>query len=405
MRTMVVDVSPPKILLTRILGRINPSAYYWPTSPLKLAAIPDPKLPADDWVRVRNRLCGICGSDLHQLFVDAALDVAPVALPSHQRIYLGHEMVGEIVECGPAVKGFATGDRVVRWGRGDDCLARGRDELCPACQRGHRVLCEYASEPREYHLIGGGFSDTFIAPSAVLVLVPATLSDEQAIFTEPAAVAIHAAFRQRVNPGDKALIIGCGTIGYLLMQVLRYLEPGVEMTAVAQFPWQAPLAREFGADHVFMAGDDGYTESAHLTGGRLYQGRLGNRMLMGGFDLVYDVVGQTNTLNNALRWTRAGGTVVLVGVNLHRMKLDLSPIWYQEVDLIGAVGHDVVEWQGEELSTFELAMCWMLAGVLRTAPLLTHCYPLAKYREAFERAVDKGETRSIKVAFDLRDGV
>jgi len=110
-------------------------------------------------------------------------------------------------------------------------------------------------------------------------------------------------------------------------------------------------------------------------------------------------------LNNALRWTRAGGTVVLVGVNLHRMKLDLSPIWYQEVDLIGAVGHDVVKWQGEESSTFELAMRWMLAGELRTASLLTHCYPLVKFREAFERAVDKGESQSIKVAFDLRGGV
>ena len=83
---MVLDLSVPKLLLTRLLGRLSTSAYFAPTSPLKLAMLPDPPLPAPDWVRVRNRLCGICGSDLHQVFLDAGLDVAPVALPSNQRI-------------------------------------------------------------------------------------------------------------------------------------------------------------------------------------------------------------------------------------------------------------------------------------------------------------------------------
>jgi len=92
---MVLDVSAPRILLTRLLGRISIKAYFAPISPLRVVDLPDPLLPASDWVRVRNRLCGICGSDLHQLFLDVGLDVAPVALPSHRRIYLGHEMVGE----------------------------------------------------------------------------------------------------------------------------------------------------------------------------------------------------------------------------------------------------------------------------------------------------------------------
>jgi threonine dehydrogenase-like Zn-dependent dehydrogenase len=98
MRTLVVDVSVSRIVLTRLLGRLWPGAYFSRLSPLQLVDLDDPPLPAPDWVRVKNRLCGICGSDLHQLFVDASLDVAPVALPSNQRIYLGHEMVGQIVE-------------------------------------------------------------------------------------------------------------------------------------------------------------------------------------------------------------------------------------------------------------------------------------------------------------------
>jgi threonine dehydrogenase-like Zn-dependent dehydrogenase len=401
MRTMVLDVSVPRVVLTRLLGRFWKGAYFAPTAPLRLVDLPEPPLPAPGWVRVRNRLCGICGSDLHQLFVDADLDVAPVALPSHQRAYLGHEMVGDVVEVGAAVVGFSVGDRVVRWGRADDCRARGRADRCPACQRGHRVLCQRASEPREHEPVGGGFGDTFITPASTLLPVPAGLSDEQAIFTEPAAVALHAAWRHPAHGGERVLVLGCGTIGFLLIQAVRALQPACEVSAVAQFPWQADMARNFGADHVFLSRDDGFAEAARLTGARLYEGRSNNRMLLGGFDVIFDVVGAAGTLNNALRWARAGGTVVLVGVNLHRMKLDLTPVWYQEVDLLGAVGHNVVVWQGESLSTFELAMCWMQEGTLSTAGLLTHRFPLDEYRRAFDVAVDKSRYRSVKVAFEL----
>lgn len=182
MRTMYVDISIPRIALTRAMGKVSSSAYFAPTSPLKLADITDPPLPGDEWVRVRNHMCGICGSDLHQIFVDAGLDIAPVALPAHKRIYLGHEMVGEIVEKGSAVDGFEIGDRVVRWGRMDDCLSRGEEKLCAPCRRGHRVLCERASDPRTDYPTGGGFGDSFIAPAASLVPVLPKLTDEQAIF-------------------------------------------------------------------------------------------------------------------------------------------------------------------------------------------------------------------------------
>jgi 2-desacetyl-2-hydroxyethyl bacteriochlorophyllide A dehydrogenase len=401
MRTMVLDISIPRLLLTQLLGRVSKRAYFAPTSPLRLIDLPDPPLPAPDWVRVRNQLCGICGSDLHQLFLDAGLDVAPLALPAHKRTYPGHEMVGEIVEIGETVQNFAIGDRVVRWGRADDCRARGRVELCPACARGHRVLCECASEPREFHPVGGGYSDSFITPASTLLPVPEDLTDEQAIFVEPAAVAIHAAYRRPVEPGERVLIVGCGTVGFLLIQAIHVLQPACEIVAVAEFPWQAEMARAFGAAHTFLAHDDGFAVVARLTGARLYEGRVGNRMLMGGFDVVFDVVGIAATLNNALRWTRAGGTVVLVGVHLHRMLLDVTPVWYQEVDLIGAVGHDVVTWAGETCSAFELAMRWMQTGQLNCEGLLTHRFPLDSYRDAFAAALDKRSHRSIKVAFDL----
>lgn len=408
MKTMYLDVSVPRIVLTRALARFWRNAYFARSSCLRLAQFPDPPLPAPDWVRVKNSLCGICGSDLHQLLVDADLDVAPVALPSHQRIYLGHEMVGAITEAGAGVKNFRVGDRVVRWGRGDDCIARGLENLCAACARGHRVLCENASDARKHHPIGGGFGDSYITPASVLLRVPDALCDEQAILIEPAAVAIHAVSRKDLEglerpsrSGTRMLVIGCGVIGFLVIQVLRAVEPHCEITALAEFEWQAELAREFGATHTILAREDGYQRVAELTDAKLYAPRANNKMLLGGFDVTFDIVGNQSTLNNALRWTRANGTVVLVGVNLHRMKLDVTPVWYQEVNLVGAVGHDVVKWNGENISTFELAMQWMLDGKIKTAKLVTHRFALEEYRQAFATALDKRTARSIKVAFEM----
>ncbi|MEZ4645670.1 MAG: alcohol dehydrogenase catalytic domain-containing protein [Chloroflexota bacterium] len=396
---MYLDISVPRIVVTRLLSKVWRGAYYAPTAPLHLAELPEMALPAADWVRVRNRMCGICGSDLHQLTVDAGLDVAPLALPAHKRIYLGHEMVGDVIEVGTAVTQFKVGDRVVRWGRADDCLARGRTELCAACARGHRVLCEWASETWEHHPVGGGFGDTFLTPASTLLPIPDGLTDERAIFTEPTAVAIHAAWRKIPDAGDKVLVLGCGPIGFLLLQVLRLVQPHCEITAVAQFPWQAEIARALGADHTFLAGEDGYAAASQLTGGRLYQGRGGNRMLIGGFDVVFDVVGMPGTLRDALRWTRAGGTVVLIGVYLHQMQIDLTPVWHQEINLLGAIGHDVVTWQGESISTFALAMRWLRDGQVQVERLLTHRFALEDYREAFATAVDKRTHHAIKVAF------
>ncbi len=400
MRTMYIDLSPSRMVITRLLGKITPSAYFGILSPVHLAEFPDPPLPDDNWVRVRNHMCGICGSDLHQLYLDADLRAAPLALPAHRRVYLGHEMVGTVIEAGAAVKNVRPGDRVVRWGRGDDCLARGEKELCAPCQRGHRVLCERASDPRDHEPVGGGFGDSFIIPAASLVPIPPTLRDEQAIFVEPTAVAIHAAWRRIPREGERILIIGCGTIGYLLMQVLKIIQPTCQITAIAQYPWQAELAHEFGAAHTILTNEDMHERVAEITGAKVYRKGGGNTMLIGGFDVIFDVVGLPRTLQNALRWSRARGTVVLVGVHLHPMTVDLTPVWYQEVNLLGAVGHDEVLWANKRISTFRLAIDWMLDGLLDTAPLLTHTFALDAYKEAFQVATQKNRYRSIKVAFD-----
>jgi threonine dehydrogenase-like Zn-dependent dehydrogenase len=250
--------------------------------------------------------------------------------------------------------------------------------------------------------VGGGFGDSFIFPAASLIPVPDALPDEQAIFTEPAAVAIHASWRRPPRPGEKLLVIGCGTIGCLLLQVLRKRCPDCDITAVVQFDWQGEMALTLGANRFLIGVANVYAQAPDLTGARVYSGMFKNTMLLGGWDAIYDVVGIPATLNHALRWARAGGDVVLVGATLHRMKLDMTPVWYQEVNIIGSIGHDVVTWEGREIGTFQLAMQWMLSGDIRTDLLLTHRFPLDDYRRAFAVATtEKARERSVKVAFEF----
>src|SRR5579884_3178431 len=100
MWTSTLDLDLKKGLMTRILSRVWRNAYFSSFAPLQVRNLPRQPLPVTNWVRVRNRLAGISGSDL--LLVQGKGDrrIAPAALPRDHRIYPGNEVVGEVIEIG-----------------------------------------------------------------------------------------------------------------------------------------------------------------------------------------------------------------------------------------------------------------------------------------------------------------
>jgi threonine dehydrogenase-like Zn-dependent dehydrogenase len=204
--------------------------------------------------------------------------------------------------------------------------------------------------------------------------------------------------RRTPEPGQHALIFGSGIVGLNTLQCLRAVSPECHITAVARYPHQAEMARRLGADEVVI-GEDGYQAAARITGAKLYEGMFGNRMLLGGFDVVYDCVGSARTLQDSLRWARAGGAVVLVGVKLAPLKVDLNPIWYQEVDLVGLYAHGAEPWAGETRSTYDLVIELLRQSKITVDGLITHRFPLSQWREAIATALDK-RNGTIKVVFD-----
>jgi threonine dehydrogenase-like Zn-dependent dehydrogenase len=403
MKAIGLSLEIPRVIFTMLLGRFWKGVYFSPLSPLKMFDIPRPKLEHPHWVRVRPRLSGICGSDLSELLLHTDMRVYPLAIPGQGsgRYYLGHEAVGDVVEVGPAVTKVQVGDRVV--GEGSGCVAKEIEPPCRACAEGNYCLCLNLDRAGRI-TSNGAWSEEFLIHEESLYRVPQALDDEAAVLIEPLACGVRAALRRPPAPGERVLVYGIGSMGLAVLQAARAVCPECDITAIVQFPFQAELAQREGANRT-LSGGDLYYQIAELTGARLHKGTFGNRILVGGFDVVYDCVGKASSLENALRWTRAGGTVVLVGVTLARMKLDLTPVWYREVDLVGTLAHGVECLPGsqEKLTTFELTVRWMLEGRLRTEGMLTHRFQLEDYRRAIQTAVDKRGAHSVKVAFDLRE--
>ena len=378
MRAIYIDKDIPRALAVKYLRGAWPGIVWSGLSHVHVVDIPEPALPGPRWLRVRNRQCGICASDLSLLLVKADPAAAPVALPGNNRFYLGHEVVGEVTEVGPAVTSIRPGQRVVMESRftGPTCFTQEIDPPCRFCAAGDTRLCENASLQRGPSGVGGGWGDGYTAHESEVRVVPDDLSD-----------------------GEQVLIVGAGIIGLLTVQCVKLLAPGARLTVLARYPHQAEAATRLGADAV-LSGGDLYQQVAQQTGGRLYRAILNRGMVLGGYDVVYDCVGRADTILDALRWTRARGTVVLVGIDLTLLKVDLNPVWYQEVDLIGSHTFGAERVAGGARHTFELVIDHLRAGRLQEAGLITHRFPLAEYRRAIDTALHK-QSGAIKVTFSL----
>jgi threonine dehydrogenase-like Zn-dependent dehydrogenase len=402
MRAIYVDRDIPKALLVNALRGIWPGVVFSPLSPSRFADIPEPELPGPRWVRVENQQCGICASDLSLFFVRADAHIAQLALPGSPRIYLGHEVLGHVVEVGPGVTRVQLGDRVIMDTRfqSPTCLSQEIEPVCPHCAEGNYVRCENASADVGPHGVGGGWGGGFTAHETEIYRVPDDLTDDQAMMVEPISTGVRAVLCRMPEVGQKVLVVGGGTMGLNMVQCLRALAPDCHVTIATRHLHQSEMARRFGADEITVD-EDGYQTTARVTGANLYQGLFHNRMLLGGFDVIYDCVGSAQSLQDSLRWVRAGGSVVLIGVNLSRFKLDLNPIWYQEVDLVGVYAHGVESWQGVLRHTYDVVIDLMRQGKLTADGFITHRFPLSEWRQAIATASDK-RSGSIKVMFDYR---
>jgi threonine dehydrogenase-like Zn-dependent dehydrogenase len=401
MNAVVADVTIPRYLATRAIGLVWPAAFLGPTSPIRLAEIPEPALPGPAWVKVRVDAAGICGSDLHLV----RLETSPSAsVYASMPFVVGHENVGTVVDAG-AESGIPAGTRVVVEPL-LPCVTRGFADLCTACARGDYNLCsrftEGALAPGIGHGAcrdtGGAWGQVLVAHRSRVVPVPPGVADEHAVLVEPLAVAVHAVLRFVPPEARTVLVIGAGTIGLTTIAALRSLRPEARIIAAARHSYQTALARTMGAEQVVSGGlRERYRSIAALTDARMLQPLLGPPVLTGGVDVTMECVGAAGSINDALHLTRAGGRMILVGLAAVPRGVDWTPIWLREVAVHGSAYYAEERLDGRAIRSIDLAMDLLAGGRIDLAPLITHQFDLPRYREAIAVALDKRRTHSVKV--------
>jgi L-iditol 2-dehydrogenase len=323
---------------------------------LAITEMPTPQI-ADDEVLVRVRACGICGSDIHGYDGSTGRRIPPIVM--------GHEAAGEIAGVGAGVKDYHEGDRVtfdstVSCGRCDYCKA-GQVNLCD-----NRMVLGVSCGDYRRH---GAFAEYVAVPERILYRLPASLPYERAALIEAVSIAVHAVSLKVPAPTDTVLVVGCGMIGLLVVQVLR-AKGCTNILAVDIDAGRLAMAEKFGATRT-LNGKDPETPATIKT--------LTHDQ---GAEVAFEVVGSTETLQTAIRGVRKGGTVVLIGNFKAKVDLPLQEVVTRQISLLGSCASS-----GEYPECIEL----LASGAVDVTPLISLQAPLEDGPGLFERLHRGGE--------------
>jgi threonine dehydrogenase-like Zn-dependent dehydrogenase len=137
-----------------------------------------------------------------------------------------------------------------------------------------------------------------------------------------------------------------------------------------------------------------------IAGGRAYQPLLGERVVMGGFEKVYDTVGHAYTLNMALRVMATNGKLSVIGIG-KEVKLDLTTLWLKLQTVKGCYGYRYNNTEECPKHTFEMAIDLISSKNILVDDMLTHKFPLEEYRELIDVNVKKEANQAMKTTISF----
>ncbi|MFZ0214608.1 MAG: Zn-dependent alcohol dehydrogenase [Candidatus Dormiibacterota bacterium] len=357
------------------------------TEPKRPLEILDVELaaPGPGEVRVRVVAAGVCHSDYHYMVGD---------LPHPLPVVLGHEGAGVIEEVGPGVRDLAVGDHVV-------LLWRTSCGHCEYCSSGRPALCPVGNAIRasgtledgtsRLHLDGGGalyhflgvscFAEAAVCPVDGVVKVPDDVPLEVAALCGCSVMTgVGAATNSaKVEPGSTVLVIGAGGVGLSAIMGAQ-LCGAARIIAADLSPAKLELARQFGATDTVDTSREDLVRTV--------------RKLVGGVETAVEAIGRADTVAQAVRALRAGGTAVAVGIAPPSIKAEVSllDLVLQEKTLRGSV-------YGSTRPGIDFPRLFELyrTGRLPLDRLLSHRFRLDQINEAYD-ALLRGElTRAVVI--------
>lgn len=326
---------------------------------LELREWPEP-VPQRDEVKLKVAAAGICGTDIH---------IIKGRWACRPPVVLGHEFCGTVVEAGSAVRGLRPGDRVVAANPARTC------GNCYYCHSGNPFMCP--ERVSAGYMIDGAFAEHICIRAGQCHLLPDKVSFRQAAMGEPLAVAVRAVMeRTRVHAGDVVVVSGPGCVGLLTLLMARLEGARVIITGIDRDRNRLACARELGAEvAVDVSREDPLEAVRSLTGGR-------------GADLVYECAGAEASLEFCWKAVRKEGTLVPLGVHPGPVRTDFNQIMMKELNVVGSYGY---VW-----SSWERALRLLDEGRINLESLVSHEFPLERFREAFQATQDGS---AVKVIF------
>jgi 2-desacetyl-2-hydroxyethyl bacteriochlorophyllide A dehydrogenase len=318
---------------------------------LRITDVPDPT-PDHDQLLVQVGVCGICGTDVH--IADGEFPPSPYPLVP------GHEFSGRIVARGDDVpEGWYEGQRVAV----DPSLYCG---YCAACREGRGNLC--ANWNAIGDTVAGAFAEYVAVPFRNAYPIPDRVDDQQGALIEPLSCAVHAMRLLGPVMAQDVLVIGAGTMGLLLLQLLQR-SGAASVTVVDRKGSRLRAAEALGATEV--AGDVAETSR-------------------GPFGVAVDATGAPQAIEAAFGSLDRGGRLLIFGVANGDASVSLSPfrIYNDEIKIIGSMA---------VLDSFGEAADLMAAGAIDTVPLLGTPFSLDEFPDALTR-VRAGEGVKLQVA-------
>jgi alcohol dehydrogenase/L-iditol 2-dehydrogenase len=289
---------------------------------------------------------GVCGSDLHQWKSDHSW---PVNYP----VVLGHEFGGRIA---------ALGNRITAWNIGDRVVSETAAIINPGSPLTRSGLYNLDPDRKGFgYGVNGAMTRYVKVPARCLHHIPDNLPFEQACLTEPCCVAYNAVVENsNINPGDKVVVIGPGTIGILCAAIAKLCGADVAVAGLAADEQRLKIARQYGCETII--GDA--TEWAGSKDGL-------------GAHTVIDAAGSSYALKIAMDIVRPKGHITKVGWGPQPMGFSLDPLVQKNITLQGSFSHNWPIW--------EKVISLLASGRLDVKPIIGGIWPITQWEDAFNK--------------------
>ena len=323
--------------------------------------VPEPIL-SDNQVLIKVRRIGICGSDVHAYYGQHPYISFPIVQ--------GHEFSGEVAGFGHRVNRFYSGERVTVRPQ----LTCGQ---CYPCTHGDYHICD------QLRVIGcqaeGAAQELFAVDEKLVIKLPPEISFDFGAMVEPLAVGVHAACRLGDLMGKNILVLGCGPIGLLTAQAARALGAG-KIVVTDIIDYRLGIARKCGLEHTVNSRQEDLNEAIvrHFGPERA--------------DGIIECVGSEETANQAIKHSRKGGTIIIVGVFSSPPKVDLGLVQDRELKLLGSLMYKEED--------YHLAIEFIEKGKVDLQPLITRHFKFEDYPAAY-RYIEANKEKVMKVLIDL----